>query len=109
MIGVEQWAGIRRMRFAEQRSIREIHRLTGYHRKTIRRAIESERPPGYRRPPGPSKLDPFKGEIHDQLNDDPEVPSMRLRELCEELGYAGGRDQGFLSTSDHRNPQVGSA
>lgn len=91
MIGVERWAEIRRMRFAEKRSIREIQRLTGYHRGTIRRAIESERPPSYRRPPGPSKLDAFKGEIHEQLDDDPQVPSKRLREICEELGYAGGK------------------
>ena len=34
MIGVEQWAEIRRMHFVEGLSMREIHRRTGLHRKT---------------------------------------------------------------------------
>lgn len=91
MIGVEKWAEIRRMKFVEGRSIREIHRLTGYHRDTIRSALESDEPPRYERQPRPSKLDPFKGEIHAQLRDDPRIPSQRLRELCAELGYGGGK------------------
>lgn len=91
MIGVEKWAEIRRMKFVEGRSVREIHRLTGYHRDTIRSALERDEPPRYRRGPGPSKLDPFKGEIHAQLSDDPRIPSQRLRELCADLGYGGGK------------------
>ncbi|MGH2992229.1 MAG: IS21 family transposase [Solirubrobacterales bacterium] len=91
MIGVEKWAEIRRMKFVEGCSIREIHRLTGYHRDTIRSALESDEPPRYERQPRPSKLDPFKGEIHAQLRDDPRIPSQRLRELCAELGYGGGK------------------
>ena len=55
------------MRCVEGRSIREIHRLTGWHRDTIRSALESGEPPSYERPARPSKLDPFKGEIHSQL------------------------------------------
>ena len=91
MIGVEKWAEIRRMKFIEERSIREIHRLTGYHRDTIRAALEGDEPPRYERPPRRSKLDPFKDEIHSWLDDDPRIPSQRLRELCEELGYRGGK------------------
>ncbi len=63
MVGVEQWAQIRRMHFVEQRSQREIHRLTGLHRDTIRRAIHSDEPPRYRRMPVPSLLDPVKDWI----------------------------------------------
>jgi hypothetical protein len=58
VIGVEQWAEIRRMHRVEGLSIREIHRRTGLHRKTIRRALASQRPPAYRRAPVGSKLDP---------------------------------------------------
>lgn len=47
MIGVEQWAEIRRLFFVERRSKRAIHRLTGVHRDTITRAIESDVPPKY--------------------------------------------------------------
>lgn len=57
-------------------------------RRDLNRHVE---PPGYERPPRPSKLDPFRGEICAQLDDDPQIPSQRLRELCEELGYAGSK------------------
>jgi hypothetical protein len=39
----------------------------------------------------PSKLDPLKAWIEDQLRADPGIPSKRLRELAEELGYRGGK------------------
>jgi len=91
VIGVEQWAEIRRMHRVERLSIREIHRRTGLHRKTIRRALVSDRPPVYRREQSGSKLDPFKGWVEEQLRTDPRIPSKRLRELAEELGYGGGK------------------
>lgn len=59
MVGVEQWAEIRRMHRVERLSIREISRRTGLHRKTVRRALAAERPPKYSRAPTASKLDPF--------------------------------------------------
>jgi len=91
VVGVEQWAEIRRMHRVERLSIREIHRRTGLHRKTIRRALASERPPVYRRGPSASKLDPFRGWVEEQLRTDPRIPSRRLRELAAELGYEGGK------------------
>ena len=60
MLGVEQWAEIRRMANVERLSQREIHRRTGIHRDTIRRALAADEPPSYGpRPKRPSKLDPF--------------------------------------------------
>ena len=59
MVGVEQWAEIRRLYFVEKRSKRAIHRLTGVHRDTITRALISEQPPRYERASTGSKLDPF--------------------------------------------------
>jgi transposase len=91
VIGVQQWAEIRRMKFVEGLSSHEIHRRTGLHRKTIRRALESDEPPRYERPPRPSKLDPFREEIKRLLQDDPRIPAKRIRELIEEQGYAGGK------------------
>ncbi len=79
------------MHLVEGRSIRQVHRLTGYHRETIRSALASAEPPRYERPRRPSKLDPFKDEIHSRLEDDPEIPSQCLRERCEGLGYEGGK------------------
>ena len=60
VIGVEQWAEIRRLYFVEKRSKRAIHRLTGLHRDTITRSLKAETPPRYERAPAGSKLDPFK-------------------------------------------------
>ena len=91
MIDVEHWAEIRRMHFVEGVSIREIHRRTGLHRETIRRALSAKRPPAYRRAKAPSKLDPFKEEIERLLRSEHRMPGTRIRELISELGYEGGK------------------
>jgi transposase len=91
VVGVEQWAEIRRMHRVERLSIREIHRRTGLHRATVRRALASDAPPAYRRSPAGSKLDSFRDWICEQLDAEPAMPSQRLRELAGELGYAGGK------------------
>jgi transposase len=91
LVGVEQWAEIRRMHRVERLSIREISRRTGLHRKTIRRALAAQAPPKYSRPLAASKLDPFKGWICEQLRADPGIQSLRLREMATELGDEGGK------------------
>ena len=91
MVGVEQWAEIRRLHRVERLSIREISKRTGLHRKTIRRALAASVPPKYRRELAGSKVDPFKDWICEQLAADPRVQSQRLRELATELGYEGGK------------------
>ena len=91
MVGVEQWAEIRRLYFVKRLSIKEIARRTGNGRNTVRRALRSGEPPRYRRPPRPSKLDRFRGEVQRLLRLDPRLPGRRLRELLEEQGYAGGK------------------
>ena len=47
MLDVELWAQIRRMKQVEGLSQREIHRRTGIHRDTVRRALEAPKPPSY--------------------------------------------------------------
>jgi hypothetical protein len=91
VVGVEQWAEIRRMHRVERLSIREISRRTGFHRRTVRRALASDEPPRYRRLSAPSKLDSFRPWICEQLQADPRIPAQRLREMAGELGYAGGK------------------
>ena len=91
MVDVEQWAEIRRMHFVAGVSIKELARRTGRDRNTIRRALRSEGPPIYRRPVRASKLDPFKTEIQRLLREDPRMPSQRIRELIEPLGYVGSK------------------
>jgi transposase len=91
VVGVEQWAEIRRLRFVRRLSQREIHRRTGIHRDTIRRALASEVPPAYQRPLKGSKLDPFKDEIHRLLGEDPKLPGVRVRELLEPFGCTASK------------------
>jgi plasmid stability protein len=91
VIGVEQWAEIRRLYFVEKRSKRAIHRLTGLHRDTITRALKAEKPPRYVRASAGSKLDPYREWICEQLRVEPTLQSQRLRELATELGYTGGK------------------
>jgi transposase len=91
VVGVEQWAEIRRLHFVKGLSQREIRRRTGLHRDTIRGAINSSEPPRYRRAPAGSKLDPFKDEIHRLLREDPRLPGVRIRELLAPLGCTAGK------------------
>jgi transposase len=91
VVGVEQWAEIRRLHGVEQLSIREISRRTGLHRKTVRRALAAAVPPKYARPVTVSKVDPFKDWICQQLAADPRIQSQRLREMASEIGYEGGK------------------
>ena len=91
MVRVEQWAEIRRLYFVERLSIREIVRRSGHGRNTIRRALRSAEAPRYRRPSRPSKLDPFRDEVHRLLREDPRLPGTRVRELLGEQGYAGSK------------------
>jgi transposase len=91
VVGVEQWAEIRRLYFVKRLSIKEIVRRTGHGRNTIRRALRSGEPPRYRRPPRRSKLDPFRDEVHRLLREDARLPGKRVRELLEEQGYVGGK------------------
>jgi transposase len=91
VVGVEQWAEIRRMHFVAGLSIKEIARRTGRDRNTVRRALRSQEPPRCRRSERPSKLEPFREEIHRLLGEDGELPGQVIRERLQELGYAGGK------------------
>jgi transposase len=91
VVGVEQWAEVRRLHFVRGLTQREIYRRTGLHRDTIRNAINSDKPPKYERAPSGSKLDPFKDEIHRLLRQDPKLPGQRVRELISDQGFEGGK------------------
>ncbi len=91
MLDVERWAELRREHFVRGVSIKELARRTGLSRNTVRLALRSEVPPRYERPSAPSKLDPFKEEIHELLRRDPRLPGVRVRELIEPLGFRGGK------------------
>ena len=91
MVGVEQWAEIRRLHFVLGVSIKEIARRTGRDRNTVRAALRSSAAPKYSRPSAGSKLDPFRDEIHRLLKLDAKLTGQRIRELIEPLGFDGGK------------------
>jgi transposase len=91
VLGVEEWAEIRRLYFVADVGIKEIARRTGLSRQTIRRAVRSDSQPRYQRPARGSKLDPYREEIHRLLGQDPRLPGRRVRELLEPLGYDGSK------------------
>jgi transposase len=92
LLDVEQWAQIRRMKHVEGLSQREIHRRTGIHRDTIRRALSAPKPPRYGpRPRRPSKLDPFLCVIEELLVEEPMLSGVRIREEIAELGFDGSK------------------
>jgi transposase len=91
VLDVERWAELRREHFVRGVSIKELARRTGLSRNTVRLALRSQSPPRYERTAAPSKLDPFKEEIHELLRRDPRLPGVRVRELIEPLGFRGGK------------------
>jgi transposase len=91
LLSVQQWAEIRRLHLVEGVAIKEIARRMGVARNTVRTALRSAHPPSFRCPPRPSKLDPFKEEIHGLLLADSKIPGQRIRELIAELGFDGGK------------------
>ena len=91
MLDVERWAELRREHFVRGVAIKALVRRTGLSRNTVRVALRSDAPPVFRCPERPSKLDPFKNEIHRLLGDDPRLTGVRVRELIEPLGFDGGK------------------
>jgi transposase len=91
VLDVERWAELRREHFVRGVSIKELTRRYGIDRNTVRRALRADDPPHYQREQRPSKLDPFKEEIHELLRRDPRLPGVRIRELIEPLGFDGSK------------------
>ena len=46
---MEDYIKVRRMRYEEELTLREIARETGFHRNTIQKILEHGGPPGYQR------------------------------------------------------------
>jgi hypothetical protein len=91
VLDVERCAELRREHFVRGVAIKELVRRTGLARNTIKRALRSDEPPSFRSPGRPSKLDPFKDEIHRLLKLDPKLPGVRVWEEIEPLGFCGGQ------------------
>ncbi len=98
MYEVDVYLRVRGAVMVEGMSIREVSRVFGLHRDTVRKVLAYSVPPGYRRqnPPRHPKLEPFTGIIDRILGDDLKVPrkqrhtAKRIYErLRDEHGFEG--------------------
>lgn len=89
MIGAEDWMDIRQLH-KQGLSIRAISRRLGINRKTVRKALNQDHPPGRQKRRKPSQLDPFKPYIETRLRDYPELTAKRILEEIRDQGFAGG-------------------
>ncbi len=86
-----EWAQAKAMA-ADGKSQREIAARLGINRRTVKRLLESEEPPRYRRAPAGSKVDRFEPLIRQVLAEWPQIKAPRLTELLREHGYEGSVD-----------------
>lgn len=74
--------------YKEGRSLREIAKLTGHSRNTIRRVIREKVPRGFCTPSRPSKLDPFKDYLRERFLDHG-LSAVRLFAEVRAMGFTG--------------------
>jgi transposase len=87
-----EWAQVRALA-ADGASQREIARRLGISRNTVRRLVEADERPRYRRAPAGSMLDPLEGVLRRLLADWPEIRPPRVTEILrEDYGYPGSVD-----------------
>lgn len=79
-MSVGDWAEIRRLHNGEGVPIKEIVRLLGVSRNTVRAALRADRPPEYQRPPKGSLVDVVEPAIRALLVRYPRMPATVLAE-----------------------------
>ncbi|MGH3365969.1 MAG: IS21 family transposase [Nocardioidaceae bacterium] len=85
MISVEDWALIRRL-VADGVSRRQVARDLGIGRSTVERALASDRPPKYERPPVSTSFEPFEPLVRQLLKTTPDMPATVI---AERVGWTG--------------------
>jgi transcriptional regulator with XRE-family HTH domain len=85
VIGVEDWAEIRRLRRAEGVSVSEIAGRLRISRNTVRAALTSDRPPKYERAPRPTLADGVEAQVRAVLA---EFPRMPATVIAQRIGWA---------------------
>ena len=89
MYRVQAWAEVHRLFEREKCSKMAIARRLRMSRNTVDHLLELDEPPRYERKPKGSLLDPFKPDIAEMLDDDPEVAATVILERLQDRGYGG--------------------
>jgi hypothetical protein len=82
---MEDWALIRRL-VADGVPQRQVARDLGIGRSTVERALASDRPPKYERPPVPTSFEPFEPLVRALLKTTPDMPATVI---AERVGWTG--------------------
>ncbi len=86
MITLEDWALIRRLHVSEKVPQTQIARQLGISRNTVAKAIASEGPPHYSRPPVTTSFEAFEPQVRELLD---ATWSMPATVLAERVGWTG--------------------
>jgi hypothetical protein len=96
--GALGWARARGMA-ADGVSQREIARRLGINRRTVKRMLESDQPPAYRRAAKGSKVDRFEPVIRATLAECPNIKAPRMTDILrDDHGYEGSVDNASWPT-----------
>ena len=87
MLHVEDWAEIRRLHLAEGLPIKQIARLLGISKNTVKAKLASDAPPKYERPATGSVVDDVEPRIRQLLKD---YPTMPATVIAERIGWDRG-------------------
>jgi transcriptional regulator with XRE-family HTH domain len=75
----------------------EIARRLGINRRTASKLVEADEPPGYRRAPAGSMLDPLESVLRRLLEEWPEIRAPRVTEVLATTTVTPGRSTLFAS------------
>jgi transposase len=102
VISVEDWALIRRL-VADGVPRRRVARQLGIGRATVDRALASDRPPKYERPPVPTSFTAFEARVRELLSETPDMPATVIAERVDWPGsITWFRDNVRLLRPDYR-------
>jgi transposase len=84
VLSVEDWAEIRRLYRSEGMPIKQVARVMGVSKNTVKRALAAQSPPRYARPPRGSIVDPVEPRIRELLA---AWPTMPATVIAERIGW----------------------
>jgi transposase len=87
VLSVEDWAEIRRLHRVEQMPIKQIARVMGVSKNTVKRALAAEGPPRYQRLARASVVDAVEPRIRELLQ---VWPTMPATVIAERIGWTRG-------------------